>query len=65
MTGQAVLIKIHVLCLELKGYKLQLLRVVSLYSCEAGMRIEKCREDCYDLSNLLVAGEQFSPTFTG
>ena len=46
--GQAVLIKIHVLCQDLKGYHLQFLEVMSLYYGEAGMRIERCREDCYD-----------------
>ena len=25
------------------------------------MRIEMCREECYDLSNLQAAGEQLSP----
>ena len=29
--GQAVLIKIHVFCQDLKGYNLQFLEVVSLY----------------------------------
>ena len=28
------------------------------------MRIERCREDCYDLSNLQAAGEQLSPEFS-
>ena len=55
-TGQAVLIKIHVLCQDLKGYHLQFLEIMSLYYGEAGMRIERCREDCYDLSNLQAAG---------
>ena len=27
------------------------------------MWIEMCREDCYDLSNLLAAGEQLSHKF--
>ena len=27
------------------------------------MRIERCREDCYDLSNLQAAGEQLSHKF--
>ena len=47
-TGQAVLIKIHVFCQDLKGYHLQLLEVMSLYYGEASMWIERCREDCYD-----------------
>ena len=28
------------------------------------MRIERCREDCYDLSNLQAAGEQISVAFS-
>ena len=63
-TGQAVLIKIHVFCQDLKGYHLQFLEVMSLYYGEAGMRILRCREDCYDLSNLQVAEEELSPTFS-
>ena len=62
-TSQAVLIKIHVFCQDLKGYHLQFSEVMSLYYGEAGMRIERCREDCYDLSNLLAAGEQLSHEF--
>ena len=62
-TGQAVLIKIHVICQDLTGYHLQLLEVMSLYYGEAGMRIEMCREDCYDLSNLQAAGERLSKKF--
>ena len=45
-------------CQDLKGYNLQFLEVMSLHYGEAGMRIERCREDCYDLGNLQVAGEQ-------
>ena len=52
----AVLIKINVFYQGLKGYNLLFLEVMSLYYGEAGMRIERCREDCYDLSNLLAAG---------
>ena len=59
-TGHAVLIKIHVFCQDLKGYHLQFQKVMSLYYGEACMRIERCREDCYDLSNLQAAGEQLS-----
>ena len=59
-TGQAVLIKIHVFCQDQKGYHLQFLQVICLYYGEAGMRIERCREDCYDLSNLQAAEEQLS-----
>ena len=62
-TGQAVLIKIHVFCQDLKGYHLQFLEVMSLNYGEAGMWIERCREDCYDLSNLQAAGEQLSQKF--
>ena len=62
-TGQAVSIKIHVFCQELKGYHLQFFEVMSLYYAEAGMWIERCREDCYDLSNLHAAGEQLSQKF--
>ena len=56
-------IKMHVLCQDQKGYHLQFLEIMSLYYGEAGMRIERCREDCYDLGNLQVAGEQLSPKF--
>ena len=59
-TGQAELIKIHVFCQDLKGYHLQFLKEMSLCYGEAGMRIERCREDCYDISNLQAAGEQLS-----
>ena len=59
-TGQAVLIKIHVFCQDLN---LQFLEVMSLYYGEAGIRIERCREDCYDLSNLQAAGEQLCQKF--
>ena len=62
-TGQAVLIKIHPFCQELKGYYLQLLEVMSLYYGEGSMWIETYREDCNDLSNLQTAGEQCSPKF--
>ena len=62
-TGQAVLIKIHVFCQDLKGCHLQFLQVMSLYYGEAGMPIEMCREDCYDLSNQQAAGEQLSHKF--
>ena len=62
-TGQAVLIKIHVFCQDLKGYHLQLLEVMSLYYGEDGMRIERWREDSYDLSNLQAAGKQFLKNF--
>ena len=51
-----MLIKINVFCQELKGYNFQFLEVVSLYYDEVSMRIERCREDCYDLSNLQAAG---------
>ena len=57
-TGQAVLIKIHVFCQDLKGYHLQFLEVMSLYYGEASMWFERCKEDCYDLSNPQAAGEQ-------
>ena len=57
---QAVLIKIHVFCQDLKGYHLLFLEAMSLYYGEAGMQIERCREDCYDPSNLQAAGEKFS-----
>ena len=62
-TGQAVLIKIHVFCQNLRGYHLQFLEVMSLRYDEAAMRIERCREDCDDLSNLQAAGEQLSKNF--
>ena len=39
------------LCQDIKGYHLQLLEVMSKYYGEAGMQIERCREDFYDLSN--------------
>ena len=63
-TGQAVLIKIHVFSQDLKGYYLLFLEVMTLYYGAAGMRFERYREDCYDLSNPLAAGEQFSPKFS-
>ena len=28
------------------------------------MRIERCRENCYDISNLQSAGKQLSPKFS-
>ena len=59
-TGQAVFMKIYVFCQDLKGYHFQFLEVMRLYYGEAGMRIERCREDCYDLSNLQPAGKQLS-----
>ena len=55
-----MLIKIHVFCQDLKGYHLQFFEVMSLYYDEADMQIERCREDCYDLSNLQGAGEQLT-----
>ena len=64
LTGHAVLIKIHVFCQDLKGYNLQLLEVMSLYNGGAGMLIERCREDCNDISNLQAAGVQLSPRFS-
>ena len=45
-------------CQDLKRYNLQFLEVMSLYYGESGMRIERCREDSYDLSNLQAFGEQ-------
>ena len=51
-TAQAALIKILVCCQDLKRYHLLFSEVMSLYYGEAGMQIERCREDCYDLSNL-------------
>ena len=62
-TDQAVLIKIHVFCKYLKGYHFQFFEVMSVYYGDAGMRIERCREDCYDLSILQAAGEQLSQQF--
>ena len=43
-------------CQDLKGYHLQFLKVISLYYGMTGKRIETCREDCYDLSNLYIGG---------
>ena len=63
MTGQAVLIKTHAFCQDPKGYHLPFLEVMSLYYGEAGMRIERYREDCYDSSNPQVAGEQLLQNF--
>ena len=51
-TGQAAFMKIHVACHDLKWYHLQLLEVMSLYDGEAVMRIERYKEDFYDLSNV-------------
>ena len=62
-TDQAVLIKMHVICQDLKGYHLQSIEVMSLYYGEAVMLIERCREECYDLSNLQAAGEKHSRNF--
>ena len=59
-TGHAVLINILVFCQDLKGYHLLYLEGMSLHHGEADMRIERCREDCYDLSNQQAAGEQLS-----
>ena len=55
-TGQAVLIMIH-------GYILQFLEIIYLYYGDAGMQIERCREDCYDIGNLQAAEEKISPKF--
>ena len=55
-----MLIKMHVVCQDQKGYHLQFLEAMSLYYGEIGMRIERCREYCYDLGNLQAAGEQLS-----
>ena len=60
-TDQAVLIMLNAFYEELKGYHLQFLEVISLYYDEAGMQIERCREDCYDFKNLQAVGEQPSP----
>ena len=43
--------------------RLQFLEVMSLYYGKTGIQIERCREDCYDLTNLQAAGEQLSPNF--
>ena len=59
-----MLIEIHVFGEDIKGYHLLFLEVMSLYNDEAGMRIERCREDCYDLSNLQAVGQQVSQTFS-
>ena len=63
LSCHAVLIKIHVFCLDLNGYNLQFIEEMSVYYGEAGIRIERCREDCYDLGSLQAAGEQLSPKF--
>ena len=63
-TGEAVLIKIHVFCQDLKGYYLQFFEVMSLYYGEAVMRIERCREYCYDLCNPQALGKQHSHKFS-
>ena len=42
-TGQAVFIKIHVFCHDLKGYHLQFLEATSLYYSDAGI----CLHDAY------------------
>ena len=60
-TGQAVSIKMHVFCQDLKGYHMQFIYVMSLYY---GMRIERNIDDCCDLSNLKAAEEQLSPIFS-
>ena len=66
-TGQAVLISVNK-CLiitlifgqDIKGYDLQFLDTWILLYAEAGLRIGRCREDCYDLCNLQAAGGQLS-----
>ena len=58
-----MLIKIYVFCQDLKGYHFQFQEAMSLYYSEAGMQIERCIEDCYDLSNLQAAREQLSHKF--
>ena len=63
-TGQAAFIEIHVLSQDLKGYHLQLIKVMSLYNGEAGMRIERCGEDCYDLCNPEAAGDPLLHKFS-
>ena len=62
--GHAVLIKIHAFYQELKICHLQLLEVIFLYYFEDGMRIERYKEDCYDLSILLAAEEQLFQEFS-
>ena len=62
--GEAVSIKMHVFSQDLKRYHLQFSQVMSLYYGEAGMPIERCREDCFDLCNLQAAGEHLSQTFS-
>ena len=57
------IMKIQVFCHDQKGYHLQFLEVISLYNGEASKRIERCREDCQDLSNLQAAEEQLSSIF--
>ena len=37
---------------------------MSLYDGVTGMRIERCREDCYYLSNLQATEEQLSLKFS-
>ena len=40
------------------------LEIMSLYIGVAGMRIDRCREDCYDLCNQQAAGGQLSLRFS-
>ena len=60
-TGKAVITRIHVICQDPKAYHLQFFEVMSLYDGEVVMQIERCREDCYVLSNLQATREQLSP----
>ena len=46
-----------------KRISFAVLEVMSVYYGETGMQIERCREDCYDLSNLQAAGEKLSHKF--
>ena len=45
---------------RIKRISFAVLKVMSLYYGETGMRIERCIEDCYDISNVHAAGGQLS-----
>ena len=49
---------------ELNEHSFNFFEIMYLYYGKSGMRIATYREECYDLSNLQVAGEQHFPYFS-
>ena len=45
-------------CLLSRPISIAVFEAMSLYNGEAGMQIERCREECYDLRYLQAASEQ-------